>query len=473
MHTSKLRHPNIVQLVGIYYPSPTDELPWLVMELMPKGSLSSLIESCMKEKKDIPWHYKLSILMNICQGLQFLHSQHMVHRDLSSNNVLLTKDYVAKIADLGLAKVIVPQHSQALSQAPGTQVFMPPEALLTKPKYGTPLDIFSLGCVCIHLVSLELPVPETLQQLDDTGKMIVIQLTEFQRREKFLGKFKHLPALKDWTEQCLKDSPKDRPAIGEVVERLKNIHNDPSPHENDDILQLYTSLIDCEKRLDEKAEEMASYKEEIREKDEELAEQSKKSNQELRKISQQLKEKDQQLVMEVQQVQNLKNTLNKTRTAFDDCKKALQDSAQCRQQITDKNTELIEKCEQLNREIAEKDHQLTVETQCYERKLSEKEGELAQCRKQITDKDRELIEKCEQFNWTLAGKNQQLTSKTQCYERKLHEKDGKLVQCMEQIREAEEELTRVKHVLSEKEKNKVFYVCAILCMHACVATCIS
>ena len=91
VHTSKLRHPNIMQLVGIYYPSPTDELPWLVMELMPKGSLNSLIESCRKEKKDIPWHYKLSILMNICRGLQFLHSQHLVHRDLSSNNVLLTK----------------------------------------------------------------------------------------------------------------------------------------------------------------------------------------------------------------------------------------------------------------------------------------------------------------------------------------------------------------------------------------------
>ena len=35
IHSGKLQHPNIVQLVGIYYPSPTDELPWLVMELMP------------------------------------------------------------------------------------------------------------------------------------------------------------------------------------------------------------------------------------------------------------------------------------------------------------------------------------------------------------------------------------------------------------------------------------------------------
>ena len=456
VHTSKLRHPNIVQLVGIYYPSPTDELPWLVMELMPKGSLSSLIESYLKEKKDIPWHYKISILMNICQGLQFLHSQHLVHRDLSSNNVLLTKDYVAKIADLGLAKVIVPQHPQALTQAPGTQVFMPPEALLTNPKYGTSLDIFSLGCVCIHLVSLELPVPEALQQLDETGKMMIMQLTEFQRRKNFLGKFKDLPALKDLIEWCLKDSPKDRPAIGVVVERLKNIHNDPLPHENDDILQLYTSLIDCKNILEEREKEVASYKEQMKEQDEEF----KLLKQELTRVSQQLTEKDQQLTMKAQELQNTNAMLLERDAAFADCAKALNEKegelAQCRQQITDKDKQLIEKCEQFNQELAEKDQQSATKTQCYERKLNEKERELVQCRQQITDKDRELTEKCERHNQELAEKDQQLTVEIQCYERKLNEKEQGLSQCMEELREKNEELTRVKQALSEKERNKVF-----------------
>ena len=231
---------------------------------MPKGSLNSLIESRRKEKEDIPWHYKLSILMNICQGLQFLHSQHLVHRDLSSNNVLLTKGYVAKIADLGLAKVIGPQDaSQVLhTQTPGTQVFMPPEALLTNPKYDTSLDIFSLGCVCIHLVSLELPIPEAVKQLDETGSVQLI-LSEFQRREKFLKylpELKGLKDLKDLIELCLKDSPKDRPAIGKVVEKLRNIHHDPIPHENDDILQLYTSLVDCEEQLATRTQELQNKK---------------------------------------------------------------------------------------------------------------------------------------------------------------------------------------------------------------------
>ena len=58
------------------------------------------------EQGKVPLHFKLSILVDVVQGLEFLHGQDIIHRDLSSNNVLLTKSLVAKIADLGVAKVI-------------------------------------------------------------------------------------------------------------------------------------------------------------------------------------------------------------------------------------------------------------------------------------------------------------------------------------------------------------------------------
>ena len=309
VYSSKLRHPNIVQLIGIYYPSPTDELPWLVMELMLKGSLWNLIDNFKNEEKDIPWHYKLSILMNVCQGLQFIHSHGLTHRDLSSNNILLTKDYVAKIADLGMAKVIASQDLKILTQAPGTAVFMPPEALLAKPRYDTSLDVFSLGCVCIHLVSLELPVPEAVKQLDESGEIMTIQMTEFQRREKFLGKFEQLPPLRRLTEGCLKDSPKERPVIEKVVERLRNIYCDPLPHENDDILQLHTSLIDREKQLHDKEQELAHSMEQIREKEKELVERSKELSEVLASTAQQSAEKDQQLAKATQQLNTCEKLL--------------------------------------------------------------------------------------------------------------------------------------------------------------------
>ena len=79
--TNRIHHPNVVQVLGIHYPSPEAKLPWLVMET----SLTSFLEQDF-----IPFHIKLSILVDISQGLEFLHGQDIIHRDLSSNNVLLT-----------------------------------------------------------------------------------------------------------------------------------------------------------------------------------------------------------------------------------------------------------------------------------------------------------------------------------------------------------------------------------------------
>jgi len=148
---SQMLHPNVVQFMGIHYPSPDAKLPWLVMELM-HTSVTGLITRY--EEKGFPFHFKLSILLDTCQGLQFLHGRNVIHRDLSSNNILLTKHFAAKIGDLGMAKVIQ-RPGLKHTQAPGTIVFMPPEALFDDGAYGAPIDVFSVGCVCIHLMSMK------------------------------------------------------------------------------------------------------------------------------------------------------------------------------------------------------------------------------------------------------------------------------------------------------------------------------
>ena len=85
---SRIHHPNIVQMLGIYYLTPQAKLPWLVMEMM-QTSLKDFLEKHVQEK--VPRHFKLSMLVDVAQGLEFLHGQDIIHRDLSSNNVLLTK----------------------------------------------------------------------------------------------------------------------------------------------------------------------------------------------------------------------------------------------------------------------------------------------------------------------------------------------------------------------------------------------
>ncbi|XP_065883925.1 uncharacterized protein [Dysidea avara] len=154
--SSALGHRNVVRVLGVYNPGGESRLPILVMERM-QESLTSLVE----KYPNIPMCVKLSMLLDVSRGLWYLHSHNppIVHRDLSPNNILLTSQFVAKISDLGVAKVIRADSKKTKTRAPGTVDFMGPEALAEIPEYGPPLDVFSYGGVILHVVNQEWPKP--------------------------------------------------------------------------------------------------------------------------------------------------------------------------------------------------------------------------------------------------------------------------------------------------------------------------
>ena len=223
-HSSLIRHPNIVQFMGVYYSEQSD-LPIMVMELM-DISLSSFVE---KNKPSVAIKAKLSILYDVSLGLSYLHGRRpsVIHRDLSSNNVLLTSHLVAKISDLGMAKMIRADSKQTrsrLTTAPGTLHFMPPEALDEEdPIYGTPVDVFSFAGVTLHLLSEEWPTPSSQKKRDPKTKKL-IALSEAQRRQQYLDKIpEEIVALKEIILLCLDDDPDERPPIKKVSETIESL----------------------------------------------------------------------------------------------------------------------------------------------------------------------------------------------------------------------------------------------------------
>ena len=228
-HSSLIRHPNIVQFMGVYYAKPSDprtDLPIMVMELL-DTSLTSFIE---KNQSKIAMKTKLSILHDVSLGLCYLHGRRpsVIHRDLSSNNVLLTSHLVAKISDLGTAKMIRADSKQTksrLTTAPGTLHFMPPEALEENdPVYGTPVDVFSFAGITVHLFSEEWPTPSGPKKRDPkTNKLVA--LSEAQRRQQYLDKIPggEVSALKEMTIRCLDDDTDERPPIKEVSELIESL----------------------------------------------------------------------------------------------------------------------------------------------------------------------------------------------------------------------------------------------------------
>ena len=152
---NRLRHPNIVQFIGIWVAE--SSLPALVMEKM-LMSLHDLLEPDEAMPKtptpQIPLGLKYTILQDIAQGIAFLHNQSppVVHRDLSARNVLLNSAMVAKIADMGMARILPDKPNVTMTKAPGAHVYMPPEALENKSHYDTSIDLFSLGVIAIFVL---------------------------------------------------------------------------------------------------------------------------------------------------------------------------------------------------------------------------------------------------------------------------------------------------------------------------------
>ena len=149
---SSLRHPNITQFLGLCF-FPNTQLPLLVMERL-ETSLDDLLEYM----PNLPLSLKHSVLEDIACGLLYLHSMQppVIHRDLTSKNILLTSSLVAKITDMGNSRIVnmrPGQMARTLSKYPGTLVYMPPEAQDDRHCYGPSLDIFSFGHLALYTLT--------------------------------------------------------------------------------------------------------------------------------------------------------------------------------------------------------------------------------------------------------------------------------------------------------------------------------
>ena len=213
---SQQRHPNIVQLMGVYYP-PCSQLPMLIMEYLP-FTLTQCLES--KEIK-LSLQMKYSILLDVAKGVCYLHGKRppIVHRDLTANNVLLTSSYTAKISDLGVSRLVDTFKKQQLTTAPGNDMVMPPEALEDTPVYDHKLDVFSYGCLILHVLTNEFPEP-TKQFIPEKGESYK-KISEWDRRVKHIRQIPKENELLPLAKQCLNDDPADRPEMTESYQCLK------------------------------------------------------------------------------------------------------------------------------------------------------------------------------------------------------------------------------------------------------------
>ena len=253
---STLRHPHIVQFLGVCF-FPGSRLPSLVMEQL-LTSLHDLLDPETdpppppnSPKPFFPLSLKCSILHNVASGLAYLHEQSppIIHRDLSARNVLLTSAMVAKIADLGVARIVPRMRAAAtMTKAPGAGIYMPPEALedkdedenndeeqeKTRTKYDMSIDVFSFGVVAIFTLNQTFPCNLLAPTYRKGGQLL--GRTELERRERYMrviySQLRENHPLLQMIERCL-DFPENRPSIGEVVGLLELARAEDSDEQTD------------------------------------------------------------------------------------------------------------------------------------------------------------------------------------------------------------------------------------------------
>ena len=220
-----VKHPNIVQYFGVHHDSLTGQ-PTLLMELMDEN-LTHLLES---SPNAIPFHIQVNVCRDIALALSFLHSNDIIHRNLSSNNVLLISNVRAKVSDFGMARLssLVPQGSYlTYNMSPVTRAYMPPEVLKNNLNCDEKIDCFSFGVIAVQVMTQKFPSPTDLYKPMETvnvsSTMSYVIIPEIDRRENHISLIDPDHPLLPIACLCLNDDSAERPSAQILYEKVKNL----------------------------------------------------------------------------------------------------------------------------------------------------------------------------------------------------------------------------------------------------------
>ena len=150
-------HPNIVSIHTVE-PGKDDYLAWIVMEYIDGKNLNQLVQQDELTLNDV-----LNIGINICNGLKFIHSNNIMHRDIKPQNILLTSNKVAKIADFSVARIFG-ESTEFADTITGTKRYMAPEQ--NYGAYDYRVDLYATGLVLYEAMTKQFPYSGETDEID-------------------------------------------------------------------------------------------------------------------------------------------------------------------------------------------------------------------------------------------------------------------------------------------------------------------
>ncbi|KAJ6708674.1 SERINE/THREONINE-PROTEIN KINASE STY46-LIKE [Salix koriyanagi] len=212
----KVRHKNIVQFIGSCTRPPS---LCIVTEFMSGGSMYDFLH---KQKGSLNLQSLLRVAIDVSKGMNCLHQNHIIHRDLKSANLLMDENGVVKVADFGVARV--QDQTGVMTAETGTYRWMAPE-VIDHELYDHKADVFSFGIVLWELLTGELPY-EHLSPLQ--AAVGVLQ----QGLRPSIPSHSH-PELADLLKRCWQREPFLRPEFSEIIELLQQLERTVADERDD------------------------------------------------------------------------------------------------------------------------------------------------------------------------------------------------------------------------------------------------
>ncbi|KAF5180519.1 Serine/threonine-protein kinase STY17 [Thalictrum thalictroides] len=202
----KIRHKNVVQFIGACTRTPS---LCIVTEFMSGGSVYDYLH---KQKGVFKFPSILRVAIDVSKGMNYLHQNNIIHRDLKAANLLMDEHEVVKVADFGVARVQT--QSGVMTAETGTYRWMAPEVIEHKP-YDHKADVFSFGIVLWELLTGKLPY-EYLTPLQAAVGVVQKGL------RPTIPKHTH-SKLVELLERCWQQDPTARPDFSEIITILQQI----------------------------------------------------------------------------------------------------------------------------------------------------------------------------------------------------------------------------------------------------------
>ena len=295
-----IRHPNIVQYLGMTR-DPESRLPVLLMELLDE-SLTKMLE---RSQQSLAYYIQVDICHDIALAVAYLHSNDIIHRDLSSNNVLIMAKSRAKVTDFGMSKLAgAAPRMTPLTMCPGTLAYMPPEALDEPPIYTKKLDCFSEGVIMIQVCTRLWPEPgprtKTVQDSRSPTGRTQMPVLEPERRKNHIDMIDRGHGLLLIAMDCLHYQENERPSSEELCQRLAGLKETREYRESvEQVERVQNDITELERQIGEMQVREADTVQQLHE----LRHENQSQGGQIRKLNQQLEEQE-QVTAEIQQTNN-------------------------------------------------------------------------------------------------------------------------------------------------------------------------